>query len=221
MIPLEDKIALVVLLLGVYSQNDLHWGGSQNQAMDTHPYMLTQEFPEPISPATFTFQLWGLMYVAIIICSMSLFGWISPTYILSKNFSKQYARQVYVFAATVAVSDIVYIFLLQWFHSLWLALAAQLVLWVSVYEFYVRLHRLDVRFFFQVCMALLLVCSSWEVTFVICAQFQLTSWMCYGLLSAVFSAVLYQAWKARDWVVPLAMTDVILGILIKQGILSR
>lgn len=213
MISSDDKITLIVLMLGIYFSNDLTWGGPDNIQVDTNSYRLTKEYNVAIAPIASTFKLFGPMFFSVLMTCLALFGWANPKSIISKNYSSQYESNVLTFAITVSVCDIGYIALIQYTHNLWLPLALQFVLWLIISEYYETIHKGDTRFFFQQATSLIYVWSSWELAFVVCAQLQLSATISYVVLSTVFTFITWQSIRNRDWMIFPAVLYILAGIL--------
>lgn len=212
MIGNDDKITLVVLMIAIALGNNLEWGGPDKLQVDTNSYRLTREYNVAISPTASTFTLWGPMFLSVLMTCLSLFGWANPLYIISRNYTPQYENQVMTFAITVSVCDMGYIALVHYTDSLWLPLALQFILWRIVSQFYETIHKTDTRFFFQLAISLIYVWSSWELSFVICAQFQLSATISYMLLAVIFSYITIQSIQKRDWMVGAAVAYILAGI---------
>ena len=212
MISNDDKITLIMLMLGVYFTNDLEWGGPDNLSVNTNSFLLTQEFNVAIAPSATTFKLWGPMFLSILMTCISLFGWANPINVISKNYTAQYETDVLSFAITVSVCDIGYIALIHYTNNLWLPIVVQVIIWRIVSQFYDQIHKGNTRFFFQMCTSLVYVWSSWELSFLICAQFQLSSMFSYLLLSFMFAYLMLQSFHKRDWMLSASVLYILAGI---------
>lgn len=213
MVSIDDKITLTLLLFGLYFANGLNWQATTQ--LNINSYWLTKEFNVAITPRAATFQLWGTIFLSSIIVCFGLFGLADPKRVISRSYSVNYEQNVVTFATTVAVCDIAYIALLHATESLWLPFVVELILWCIVYQAYHQIHQSDVRFFFQLCTSLIYAWSTWELSFVFCALFQLSALASYGVLSFMFANITWQSLRYRDWMVSMSVVYILAGIVTK------